>query len=220
AQSADAVNADRWRVVTDIFHTALEHPTDQRHVYLDDACRDDAALRADVDTLLAGHARGGIVGDPLVGTQPALAPGSVLGPYRIDALLDAGGMGEVYKARDTRLKRDVAIKVLPAGGAADPDRLVRFEREAHAAAALNHPNICAVFDIGVHEGAPFIVSELLEGETLRQVCAGGPLAVRRALEYAVPIARGLAAAHVKGIVHRDLKPENVFVTTDARVKIL
>ena len=102
----------------------------------------------------------------------------------------------------------------------DPDRLVRFEREAHAAAALNHPNICAVFDIGMHEGAPFIVSELLEGQTLRQLCAAGPPPVRRALQYMVDIARGLAAAHVKGIVHRDLKPENVFVTTDARVKIL
>ena len=220
AQSADAVNADRWRVVTDIFHTALEHPTDQRHVYLADACRDDAALRADVDTLLAGHARGGIVGDPLVGTQPALAPGSVLGPYRIDALLDAGGMGEVYKARDTRLKRDVAIKVLPARLSADPDRLARFEREAHAAAALSHPNICAVFDIGRHDGAPFIVSELLEGETLRHAGAAGPMTVRRALDVAVPIARGLAAAHAKGIVHRDLKPDNIFITADGRAKIL
>jgi len=214
------VNADRWRVVTDIFHTALEHPTDQRHVYLADACRDDAALRADVDTLLAGHARGGIVGDPLVGTQPALAPGSVLGPYRIDALLDAGGMGEVYKARDTRLKRDVAIKVLPARLSADPDRLARFEREAHAAAALSHPNICAVFDIGRHDGAPFIVSELLEGETLRHAGAAGPMTVRRALDVAVPIARGLAAAHAKGIVHRDLKPDNIFITADGRAKIL
>ena len=112
------------------------------------------------------------------------------------------------------------MKVLPTVFAHDVQLRQRFEREAHAAAALNHPNICAVFDIGMHDGAPFIVSELLEGETLRQVCAAGPLAVRRALEYAVPIARGLAAAHVKGIVHRDLKPENVFVTTEGRVKIL
>ena len=118
--------------------------------------------------------------------RAALLPGTVLGPYRVDALLGAGGMGEVYKAHDTRLKRDVAIKVLPARVLADPDRLARFEREAHAAAALNHPNICAVFDIGMHDGAPFIVSELLDGETLRQVCAAGPLGVRRAVEYAVP----------------------------------
>ena len=103
---------------------------------------------------------------------------------------------------------------------ADPDRLVRLVQEANAAAALNHPNICAVFDIGMHDGAPFIVSELLEGETLRQVCAAGALTVRRALEYAVPVARGLAAAHAKGIVHRDLKPDNVFITPEGRVKIL
>ncbi len=121
-------------------------------------------------------------------------------------------MGEVYRARDTRLEREVAIKVLPAGVSADPGRLVRFERAAHAAAALNHPNICAIFDIGTHDGSPFIVSELLEGETLRQLCAAGPLPLRRALEYAVSIACALAAAHIKGIVHRDLKPENVFVT--------
>ena len=206
--------------MTEIFHAALERRSDERPSYLVEACRQDPSLRADVEALLAGDDLAGVVGDRLAIEHAALSPGTVLGPYRVEALLDAGGMGEVYKARDTRLKRDVAIKVLPARVSADPDRLVRFEREAHAAAALNHPNICAVFDIGRHDGAPFIVSELLEGETLRRVCAAGPLPVRRALEYAVPIARGLAAAHVKGIVHRDLKPENVFITTEARVKIL
>ena len=220
AQSVGPVSADRWRVVTDIFHSALEHPSDQRQVYLAGVCGDDWTLRADVDALLAGDERARLVGDPLVVSQPALAPGSVLGPYRIDALLGAGGMGEVYTARDMRLKRDVAIKVLPARLSADADRLARFEREAHAAAALNHPNICAVFDIGMHDGAPFIVSELLEGETLRRACAAGPMTVRRALDIAAPIARGLAAAHAKGIVHRDLKPDNIFITTDGRVKIL
>ena len=214
------MNPERWRIVTEIFHGALDRPSDQRPSYVIEACGRDVSLRADVDALLAGDERAGVVGDPLTLGRAALLPGTVLGPYRVDALLGAGGMGEVYKAHDTRLKRDVAIKVLPARVSADPDRLARFEREAHAAAALNHPNICAVFDIGMHDGAPFIVSELLDGETLRQVCAAGPLALRRAVEYAMPIARGLAAAHAKGIVHRDLKPENLFVTAEGRVKIL
>ena len=147
-----------------------------------------------------------------------LTSGQKLGPYEIVGAIGAGGMGEVYRARDPRLGRDVAIKVLPASLSADADRLHRFEQEARAAAALNHPNILAVYDIGTHDGAPYIVSELLEGETLRIPPAGLP--VRKAVEYALQIARGLAAAHEKGIVHRDLKPVNLFVTTDARVKIL
>ena len=129
-------------------------------------------------------------------------------------------MGEVYRARDERLKRDVAIKVLPASFSADPDRLRRFEHEAQAAGVLNHPNITAVYDIGSHEGAPYVVQELLEGETLRAELAGGRFSPRRAIDYATQIARGLSAAHDKGIVHRDLKPENLFVTRDGRVKIL
>ncbi len=129
-------------------------------------------------------------------------------------------MGEVYRARDVRLKRDVAVKVLPASFSADADRLRRFELEAEATGQLNHPNILAVYDVGTHDDAPYVVSELLEGETLRSRLAGGPLPARRALEYAGAIATGLAAAHEKGIVHRDLKPENVFVTNDERVKIL
>jgi Tol biopolymer transport system component len=149
-----------------------------------------------------------------------LITGARLGPYEIVAPLGAGGMGEVYRARDTRLGRDVAVKVLPAGFSADQERLSRFEQEARAAAALNHPNILAVHDIGQHDGAPFIVSELLEGETLRERMNAGALPVRKAVEYAVQVAHGLAAAHEKGIVHRDLKPENIFVTSDSRVKIL
>ena len=149
-----------------------------------------------------------------------LAPGARLGPYEVLAPVGAGGMGEVYKARDPRLGRDVAVKVLPAGLSADPERLTRFEQEARSAAALNHPNILAVHDIGQHDGSPYIVSELLEGETLRERLNGGALPVRKAVEYAVQIAHGLAAAHEKGITHRDLKPENIFVTSDGRVKIL
>ncbi len=129
-------------------------------------------------------------------------------------------MGEVYRARDTRLGRDVAVKVLPSSFSRDPDRLHRFEQEACAAGALNHPNILSIYDIGRHDGSPYVVSELLEGETLRKRISGTPLAQRRVIDYALQIAHGLAAAHEKGIVHRDLKPENIFVTNDGRVKIL
>ncbi len=129
-------------------------------------------------------------------------------------------MGEVYRARDSRLKRDVAIKVLPRELSLDADRMRRFEQEALATAALNHPNILAVFDIGTSEGSPYVVSELLEGETLRDRLRGGAIATRKTLDYALQIAHGLAAAHEKGIIHRDLKPENLFLTKDGRVKIL
>ncbi len=150
----------------------------------------------------------------------SLTSGEKLGPYEIISPLGAGGMGEVYRARDTRLKREVAIKVLPKSVSADADRLRRFEQEALATAALNHPNILAVFDIGTHDGSPYVVSELLEGETLRERLRGGSIALRKTLDYALQVAHGLAAAHEKGIVHRDLKPENLFITKDGRVKIL
>jgi serine/threonine protein kinase len=150
----------------------------------------------------------------------SLSAGTRLGPYRILEKLGEGGMGEVYRARDPRLGRDVAIKVLPRQFAADADRLRRFEQEARAASALNHPNILVVHDVGTHEGAPFLVTELLEGESLRDRLRGGAPPVRQALDIATEIARGLAAAHAHGIVHRDLKPDNVFVTRDGRAKIL
>ena len=150
----------------------------------------------------------------------ALPAGARLGPYVIVAPLGAGGMGEVYRARDARLNRDVAVKVLPAAFVQSPDRLARFEQEAKAAAALNHPNVMAVFDVNIAGDAPYVVSELLEGETLHAALWHGPLPVRRATDLAVQLALGMAAAHQKGIVHRDLKPANIFVTTDGRAKIL
>ena len=134
--------------------------------------------------------------------------------------LGAGGMGEVYKARDARLDRDVAIKVLPTAFAQDPDRLARFEREGKAVAALSHPNILAIFDVGAESGHAYAVMELLDGESLRERLAQGPLSVRKATDFAIQIARGLAAAHDKGLVHRDLKPDNIFLLRDGRVKIL
>jgi Tol biopolymer transport system component len=146
--------------------------------------------------------------------------GAKLGRYEIRSKLGAGGMGEVYQGRDTQLGRDVAVKVLPTTVSADPDRLRRFEQEACAASALNHPNILVVHDIGAHDGTTYVVSELLEGETLRKRIGGTPLGQRRAIDYASQIANGLAAAHEKGIIHRDLKPDNIFITNDGRVKIL
>src|SRR5437868_12963797 len=146
--------------------------------------------------------------------------GTKLGRYEIRAKIGEGGMGEVYRARDEKLNRDVAIKVLPVSLSQDGDRLRRFEQEAQAAGALNHPNILAVYDVGTHDGAPYIVSELLEGESLKDRLNDGPIAQRKTIDYAAQVTHGLAAAHEKGIVHRDLKPDNLFVTKDDRVKIL
>jgi TolB-like protein/Tfp pilus assembly protein PilF len=149
-----------------------------------------------------------------------LAAASRLGPYEILSLISAGGMGEVYRARDTRLGREVAVKVLPADLARDGDRLQRFQHEAQAASALNHPNVVAVHDVGSHGDVFFVISELIDGETLRARLNAGPLPVRKAIDLAAQIARGLSAAHDKGIVHRDLKPENVMITRDERAKIV
>lgn len=149
-----------------------------------------------------------------------LAAGYRLDSYEIIAPLGAGGMGEVYRARDAVLKRDVAIKVLPADWSRDPERLRRFELEAQAAAALNHPNIVSIFHVGQYDGSPYIVTELLQGETLRDRLRKGPMRLREVVDLGVELVRGLAAAHDAGIVHRDLKPENIFITKDGRIKIL
>src|SRR5271170_3938391 len=148
-----------------------------------------------------------------------LTPNSKLGPYEIKSTLGVGGMGEVYRARDSRLNRDVAIKVLRDDGVS-ADLRSRFEREARAVAALNHPNVIAVYDFGIEAGQQYIVSELLEGESLRSLLHGRPVPVRKLIEIAAQVADGLAAAHAAGIVHRDLKPENIMLAKDGRVKIL
>src|SRR5664279_1537231 len=150
----------------------------------------------------------------------ALSAGTRLGPYEILAPLGAGGMGEVYRARDSKLRRDVAIKVLSQSRAANPDALARFEREALAVAALSHPNILSIFDFGTQDGISYAVMELLEGETLRGKLDAAPISQKQAVNYALQVAKGLSAAHEKGIVHRDLKPDNVFVSKDGHVKIL
>jgi serine/threonine protein kinase len=150
----------------------------------------------------------------------SLSPNTTLAHYTVISKIGAGGMGEVYRARDSRLARDVAIKLLPPEVSTDSDRLQRFEQEARATSALNHPNILTVYDIGTHEGSPYIVAELLEGEELRERLDAGTIPLRKVIDCAQQIVSGLSAAHEKGIVHRDLKPENLFVTKDERIKIL
>src|SRR5260370_20796090 len=149
-----------------------------------------------------------------------LANGTRIGPYEITGFIGAGGMGEVFRARDTRLNRDVAVKLLPASFTTDEDRLRRFKLEAQADSALNHPNILTVYDIGADDQSPYLVTELLEGESLSSRLKRGKLAVNRAIDYGRQIAGGLAAAHAKGITHRDIKPDNLYLTKDRRVKSL
>src|SRR5262245_13928597 len=206
------MSPERWRQVDQLFQAALERAPEERAVFINQACGGDDSLRREVEALLAsdGEAESFIeapayaVAAPLiVGSDAQALLSQSIGHYQIVSLLGKGGMGEVYRARDTRLGREVAIKVLPREYSADADRLRRFEQEARAAAMLNHPNILTIYDIGTHQGAPFIVSELLEGATLREQLRGA-LPLRRAIDYAVQMARGLAAAHEKGIVHRDL----------------
>ncbi|MGB6775964.1 MAG: serine/threonine-protein kinase, partial [Terriglobales bacterium] len=219
-QGTRRMTPERWQQIREVLEKALELAPSERSAFLQQACSSDQSLRQEVETLLASSpdVRSSFLqSSPL---QVTLTSGTKLGEYEVKSLLGAGGMGVVYRARDSRLGRDVAIKVLPSVLSADAERLRRFEQEARAAAALNHPNILAVHQMGTYEGAPYLVSELLEGETLREQIKRGRLAVRKAIDYGVQMARGLAAAHEKGIVHRDLKPENLFVTKDGRVKIL
>ena len=215
---------ERWQQITGMFHAALRRDSAQRSSFLQDQCGTDEALRTEVEAMLAAHDH---AGDP--DRVPSIAvsehllrlePGSAVGRYRIDAFIGAGGMGQVYRAHDSRIERDVAIKVLPADYAADVDRLRRFEQEARTTGALNHPNVLTLYDVGTADGRPYLVMELLDGETLRAGIGRVALPVARACEIAAAIARGLAAAHARAIVHRDLKPENVMITRDGRVKIL
>jgi eukaryotic-like serine/threonine-protein kinase len=212
---------ERWQKVRDVLEQALELAPEKRSRFLDVACSSDPSLRSEVQSLLSAdeQARTSFLETPPV-IPAALSPGTCLGDYEILSQIGSGGMGVVYRARDTRLGRLVAIKVLPAHLSTDSDRLKRFEQEAQSAAALNHPNILAVHQLGSYQGAPYLVSELLEGETLREQLKHGPLSQERAMDYAQQIADGLSVAHERGIIHRDLKPENVFVTNDGRIKIL
>jgi eukaryotic-like serine/threonine-protein kinase len=222
---------DRWNLIQQLYHAALELPPTARAEFLTQSSPNDAELRRQVESLLVYEKQAdGLFENPewrpagSGETAPqetrAMAVGSQLGIFRIVDFLGAGGMGEVYRATDTRLHRDVAIKVLPAGLARDPERVARFEREARAAGALNHPNIVAVHDIGRDRDTYWIATELVIGEPLAKMIERGPVVVHRVLQIATQVADGLAAAHAAGIVHRDLKPANIMVTRDWRVKIV
>lgn len=224
-----------WKVVEGVCAKALELPLSRRAAFLGRACAGDSTLRSEVDALLAGEDRAVSflevpalewMTDPSgsqqapVEPEPQLPAGMRIGPYLILECIGGGGMGQVYRARDSRLDRDVALKFLPAGMARDSSALARFRVEAHAASALNHPNICTLHDTGEHEGQPYLVMELLEGQTLKQRLEAGPLPVGEVLELAVQIGDALHAAHSKGIVHCDIKPGNLFLTPDGQAKIL
>ena len=237
------MNPDRWKQIDNLLQSALERPPEERNHFLRSACAGDEALEAEVQSLLQAQLQAGrflerpaievaaqaltVLGngniqesfsEPAEGAARSLP--SHIGHYRIISLVGKGGMGEVYRAHDSKLGRDVALKVLPNKFANDPDRLSRFQREAQLLATLNHPNILTIYDVGTHEGSPYVVSEMLEGETLHSRLLKGMLPLRKATDYALQLAKGLAAAHSKGVLHRDLKPENLFLTNDGRVKIL
>jgi len=220
------MSRDRWRRIEDICHDALERAPADRAPFVRDACAGDDVLRAEVESLLANHSRADALGTGLgirdsgLGMSTAELIGKQIGVYRIDSLLGAGGMGEVYRARDTKLGRDVALKILPAGFTSDAERLARFEREARVLASLNHPCIASIYGFEHVGEVRGLVLELVEGPTLADRIAQGPLSVREAVGYACQIADGLEAAHEKGIVHRDLKPANIKITPNGGVKIL
>ena len=190
---------ERWRQITGIFQDALAHETGQRDAFVDGACGDDHALRLAVDELLNAHHKAGRFGEtPLSAPAPRLEPGAPVGPYRIVQLLGAGGMGEVYRAHDAKLGRDVAIKVLPQIFSVDPGRRARFDREARLLASLNHPHIAAVYGTEESDGVPALVMELVEGEDLAERIARGPIPLADALPMAAQIAEALEAAHDRG----------------------
>jgi serine/threonine protein kinase len=218
------VRGETWKRVEELFEAVVAEPWERRELFLEKACPDDPELRAEVLSLLkSADTADSFLEEPRLASarkRPQLERGHKLGHFDIVELIGRGGMGDVYRGHDTHLQRDVAIKILPAEFARDPAGVLRFEREARAASALNHPNIFSIYEIG-HEGQQYwIVCELVHGQSLREIMKRGALLVRRAIEIAVQIAEGLAAAHAAGIVHRDLNPGNVMVSSEGRVKIL
>src|ERR1051326_1432007 len=213
------LNSERWRQVDKIFHEALKREPNERDGFLERECAGDASLRTEVETLIRAHKdAGSFMESPL--PRMAMQVGTQLGSLELTALVGKGGMGEVYRARDAKLKRDVAVKILPPEFSRDPDRATRFQHEAEVLASLNHPNIAAIYDVQEAEAARFLVLELVEGETLAERIGRGPIPLDETIEIAKGICEALEAAHEKGIVHRDLKPGNVKITPDGTVKVL
>ena len=220
---------ERWQQVNEIFHSALEREPARRAAFIDQACADDHELRKEVVSLIRSHentdsfidAPGfGAAAQLLAEDSPDLSVGQRIGHYKIISLLGSGGMGEVYLAQDSKLGRKVALKLLPASFTKDQERVRRFEQEARAASALNHPNILTIFDIEEIEGVHFIATEYIEGKTLREHIADRKLEPSEALDLAIQVASALSAAHQAGIVHRDVKPENIMLRPDGYVKVL
>jgi serine/threonine protein kinase len=221
-----AATPERWRHIEDIFHHALDLPRTERSAYLAGSCGGDATLRREVESLLEAVGENSTLIEDSLSSPPrdlygsgSLAAGDRVSHYRIIALIGSGGMGRVYLAEDTRVGRRVALKIL-APGALQPAHLRRFEQEARAASALNHPNILTIYDVGEDGARRFIISEYVEGKTLRALMDEGPLDAARALSIGAQIAAGLEAAHSLGIAHRDIKPENVIVRPDGLVKLV
>src|SRR5262245_47277771 len=225
----EEVTPESHRKICDLYNSASELATAERSAFLDEACGGDEALRREVESLLAARDRAGHyfaapamdVAAGLLAEEnyPSLA-GQSLSHYQVLSLIGAGGMGEVYLAEDTRLRRKVALKLLPAQFTQDRGRARRFEREARAASSLNHPNIITIFEVGQVDGRHFICAEYIEGQTLRRRLAGGHLKLHETLDVAVQIASALTSAHEAGIVHRDIKPENIMLRHDGLVKVL
>jgi tRNA A-37 threonylcarbamoyl transferase component Bud32 len=221
---------ERWQQLKDLYHSALELDPAQRTAFLDRACEGDEALRRELDSLIATNEQQDSflelpalaqAASVLAGTQSTLVAGQRVGRYTVLAPLGAGGMGEVFLAEDTRLGRRVALKLLPSELARDAERRARFEQEARAASALNHPNVCAIYEVGESEdGRHFIAMEYVEGQTLRARLDDSGLELTEALEIAVQVAGALSAAHEAGVVHRDVKPENLMLRPDGYVKVL
>ncbi|HET6891886.1 MAG TPA: protein kinase, partial [Pyrinomonadaceae bacterium] len=224
-----AMTPEHWQRIKALLDAALERKPDERAAFLDRACGDNESLRHQVDSFLISYEQSGsfieepafgLMSESLASEQKEFALGSTLGHYKVLTKLGAGGMGEVYLAEDTRLGRKIAVKVLPSAFVKDDERVQRFQQEARAASALNHPNILTIYEIGQADSSHFIATEYIEGETLRQRMATAPVKISEALEVGIQVVSALCAAHEAGIVHRDIKPENIMVRRDGIVKVL